>query len=103
MGDTAVLVLGLSLLLQIGAAAMALRLSKLTGWRATWVLLASAISLMAFRRGLTLTRVLSGDMELSPDLAAELVALAISVLMVLGINLIVDLIYTVLNPRVRLG
>ncbi|MHC4957561.1 MAG: PAS domain-containing protein [Planctomycetota bacterium] len=81
----------MSLLLQLGAAAMALRLVRITGWRVTWVLLAGAITLMAVRRGITLTRVVTGDGQ-APDLGAELVALTISVLMVLGVAWLAPLI-----------
>ena len=65
---------------------MALRLSRLTGWRATWVLLASAIARMAVRRSITLTNAII--YKQSPGLGAELVALSISVLMVLGVALL---------------
>lgn len=84
MAQLTLLVLATSLLLQIGAAAMALRLVRTTGWRAAWVLLGGAISLMAVRRSITLVRLVVRD-DLSPDLGAELVALSISILMVLGI------------------
>lgn len=85
MPDASLLVLAVSLLLQLGAAAMAFRLVRLTGWKATWVLLGTAIALMAVRRAITLARVIAGDVSLPPDPQAEFVALAISVLMVLGV------------------
>jgi len=65
---------------------MALRLSRLTGWKATWVLLASAIALMAVRRSITLTYAIMDQAD--PGLGTELVALTISVLMVLGVALL---------------
>jgi len=95
MGDATVLVLGLSLLLQVGAAAMALRLVRLTGWKATWVLIAAAISLMAVRRSITLVRVVAEGGAHAPDFQAELVALLISVLMVLGIACLSPLIASI--------
>ena len=84
MNDIALLVLGVSLLLQVGAAAMALRLSRLTGWRAAWVMLAAAIALMAVRRGLSLARLLASD-DPQLHLGTESVALVISILMVVGV------------------
>lgn len=78
---TAVLVC--SLLLQIAATVIALRLIKQTGRFTAWALIASAITLMAVRRSITLYRVLHEDAR--PDFSAELVALVISVLMLLGI------------------
>lgn len=94
MADSTLLVLGISLLLQVGAAMLALRLVRLTGWKATWVLIATAISLMAVRRGLTLYKGIGGDAK-PPDLPAELVALTISVLMVLGIAYLGPLITSI--------
>jgi PAS domain S-box-containing protein len=78
-------VLALSLLLQLTAALLSLRLIRLTGHRTAWVLLAVALALMAIRRCITLARVIAGDASRPPDLSAELVALTISVLLVFGI------------------
>ncbi|NUN48366.1 MAG: response regulator [Candidatus Brocadiae bacterium] len=77
-----------SLLLQLTAAALSLRLIRVTGRRSAWILIASAILLMAVRRGITLFRILSGDETLLPDPAVEGVALAISAFMAVGIALI---------------
>jgi PAS domain S-box-containing protein len=89
------LVLGVSILLQLGAALLALRLIAVTGRRRAWVLIATAISLMAIRRSITLVRLLSGDVTKPPDLTAELVALVISVLMVAGIARIAPLFHAI--------
>lgn len=89
-----IVVLVVSLLLQIAAAALALRLAKTTGKRLAWSLVAGAVCLMAIRRAITLVGSLSGDV--TPDVWAELVALTISILMVLGIGWIAPL---VLTPR----
>jgi len=79
------LILVISIFLQLLAAYSALRLIPVTGKRFSWVAVAAAILLMAVRRSITLYRLLSGDAAIRPDLAAELVALAISLLMALGI------------------
>jgi len=50
---------------------------------------------MAVRRSITLFRLLSGDLTQPPDLTAELMALAISVLMVVGIVRIAPLLRAV--------
>lgn len=78
-------VLAISILLQFLAAVLALRLIRVTGRRAAWVLIAMAVLLMTVRRGVTLFRLIFGDLAHPPDLSAELVALATSVLMVMGI------------------
>ena len=87
-------VLAVSLVLQIVAAVLALRLARVTGKRLAWSLVAAAVCLMAIRRAITLVGVLSGDV--TPDAWAETVALTISILMVAGIGWVAPL---VLTPR----
>ncbi len=77
--------LAVSTVLQLAAALMALRLVVITKHRVAWLCIAGAILLMTFRRAITLYRVFSGDGSQPADLTAELVALVISVLMVLGV------------------
>jgi PAS domain S-box-containing protein len=84
---TIVLLLGLSLLLQIAAAIVALRLVRVTGTRTAWLVIAAAVGLMALRRAVTLGAVLAGDAT-RLDPMAEVVALVISALMLLGLALI---------------
>lgn len=84
----AVGVLTASIVLQLVAAGLALRLIRVTGWRFAWSFVAAALVLMSLRRCITLYRALVGEGTLSPDLMAELVALTISVLMVTGVALI---------------
>ncbi len=81
-------VLLVSILLQFGAAALALRLVFVTGRWWAWVLIALALTLMGIRRSITLYRVVIDESSFSPDLTAELVALSISLLMLLGTLLI---------------
>lgn len=81
-------ILSLSILLQFTAAGLALRLIMLTGRKRAWSLIATAMVLMGIGRCITLYRVVSGDLSLPPDLSAELVALAISLLLFAGVALI---------------
>ena len=83
-------ILSLSVALQFLAAGLALRLIKVTGNRLGWILLAVAVFLMAVRRSIPLGRAVfgRGDFPYQPDLAAELVALGISICMVVGLALI---------------
>jgi PAS domain S-box-containing protein len=85
------LVLGLSILLQLVAAFLALRLIRVTGKRGAWILIAVAVVLMAVRRVLTFQELLSGESARTPDLATEVVALTISALMLAGLALIATL------------
>lgn len=88
-------ILSASILLQLTAAFLALRLMWVTGRQPAWALIAAAISLMALRRVITLYQWWSGGLPHPPDQAAELVALAISVLMVAGIAWIAPLFLSI--------
>lgn len=85
-----ILIVAVSALLQLTAAALALRLMRLSGRRWAWVLIALGLTLMACRRGLSLAQY--GWWEGQPydhwDLASEAVGLATSALMALGVVLI---------------
>ncbi len=80
-----IIVLSFSIILQLSAAVIALWLIKVTGHRFAWTAIATAIFLMVLRRAVTFTRYLTGDIGYFPDMAAELIALLISILMVAGI------------------
>jgi len=84
-------VLGISILLQLTAAFLALRLIKITGRDTAWAFIAASVSLMAIRRCITLFGLVSGGLPSPPDLLTELVALGISALMAVGIARIAPL------------
>jgi Tfp pilus assembly protein FimT len=79
------LVLVTAAVVQMAAAAVALRLVRLTGRRWAWGLLASAILLMVARRGVPLYRIFTGDPSFSSDLAFELMGLVISLALLAGL------------------
>lgn len=79
------IILLLSITLQVAAAILALRLSRLTGWRPAWLLIAGAVGLMALRRTLALLQVWWYGGGYGLDLPTEMVALVISALMAGGI------------------
>jgi len=80
----AVLVLGISLLLQLIAAFLALRLIQVTGKCTAWIFISIAILLMAARRSIPLFHLISGDVSYVPDLPNELIGLMLSAFMVTG-------------------
>jgi PAS domain S-box-containing protein len=90
--DWLVALVGVSALAQLVAAVLALRLIPLSGRRLAWLLLAAAFLLMAFRRGITLYRILAGDVSRPADPAAESVALTIALLVLLGVIRIRDVL-----------
>jgi predicted ATPase len=88
------LVLAISILLQIMATVLALRLIKITGRNISWILVAVAISLMAIRRSVTLFHMFAGE-RVPADWAAETVALVTSALMVAGIAFVAPIFLSV--------
>jgi PAS domain S-box-containing protein len=94
-------ILTLSILLQVTAALLALRLIRLTQAKSAWVLIAAATSLMALRRSIMLFQMvfLDAPTPTTADLAAELVALVISLLMVLGIAWIAPVFFAIKNAQ----
>ncbi|MEE9212177.1 MAG: PAS domain S-box protein [Phycisphaeraceae bacterium] len=95
--------LGLSVVLQLTAGAMALWLIRVTGRRWAWGLIALAITLMAIPRGIRLFGLLAGGVSPGPDLWAELLVLAISVLMVAGLASIALLFGSIRSPEQTLS
>lgn len=88
------LILTISISLQFIAAFLALRLIRITGRSIAWFLIATAISLMAIRRSITLLHMFSGE-KVPADLTAELVALVTSAFMLVGIALIAPLFLSI--------
>lgn len=80
-----VYILFISVILQLGAAVLALSLIPITKRKAAWFLIAAAILLMTFRRSITLIRLLMGWGDYPADPVAELIALVISVCMITGV------------------
>lgn len=79
------LILLVSIGLQITSAIVALRLIKTTGYFWGWLALATAICLMAIRRIVSFQNLLSDGASATVNIYAEIVALAISILMLYGI------------------
>ena len=84
----ATVILVISIALQFIAAALALYLIRITGRWWAWGFIAVALTLMGVRRSITFSRIVFSDSPLPVDITAELLALTISVLMVLGVVLI---------------
>ena len=78
----------LSVILQLAAAFMALRLIKVTGNRISWILIAIAISGMAVRRVMSLSWLFSGGNPHPLDIPFEIVGLITSLFMLAGVYFI---------------
>lgn len=79
------LVSALSVLLQVSAAVLALRLIRVSGRRTAWILISLAILLMVVRRGFTLFRLLAGEPPHPLDFPFEVIGLLVSAFMFVGI------------------
>ncbi len=95
-------ILILSIILQLTAAYLALRLTALTGKKLAWIIIAAGLCLMALRRGITLYQMLFWEAATVLDQTAELVALSISVLMVAGMAWITPLFRSIKSSEVAL-
>lgn len=90
-----IFILILSIALQFTAAFLALRLIWVTKKSPAWVLIASAMCLMALRRSLTFYQVLFGEAPTLLDQTTELVGLAVSIGMVIGVARIAPLFLSI--------
>src|SRR5512135_3789275 len=87
------LVLIVSIIIQVIAAILAMKLVRITGRRTGWILIALAITAMAVRRCLTLHQMFFLEAGFThPDPLTELVALFSSTLMLLGVRWIKPLL-----------
>ncbi len=85
-------ILVISITFQLIAAVWALRLTRLTGPQRAWLLIAAGVVFMAARRVVTLYFALNGHQNDLPGILSEVIALATSVLMLLGIAAIEPLL-----------
>jgi len=85
--------------LQLAAAVLVVRVLRITGRSAAWLLIAVVALLMAGRRCIVLHRCLAHSDLFSPDPFAEGVGLAISVLMLIGIARLGPFFISVVQSR----
>lgn len=80
-----------SLFFQLAAVTLAFYLIKVTERYFAWIMVATAISLMAVRRIITLTTILNGIVQPKNVNLAEFTALAISILLSLGLYFLIPI------------
>jgi len=95
-------IVGASVVLQLIAVALALRLIKVTRSQGAWLVMAFAILLMAVRRSIVFYHLVSGHAAYSPDIAAELVALTISFLLICAVAMIGPIFRSIERSRSEL-
>lgn len=95
-------VLLISVLMQFLSAFIALRLTRVTGWRSAWVLVFCALFFMGVRRAITLWGVLAGTAPRPLQFPEETVALAISALMLAGVWRIGPIFRSIVRSREEL-
>ncbi|MGD9504839.1 MAG: ATP-binding protein [Syntrophobacteraceae bacterium] len=96
-------ILGASIILQLAAAVLSLRLIPVTGKRRAWVLIALAVTLMALRRCITFVKIAMGVEPHSIGLFSEWVTVATSVLMLFGIYWIGPLFHGIQDANMALA
>jgi signal transduction histidine kinase len=89
------LVLGISILLQCMGLFLALRLIRVTKARRAWILIGIALIIIAIRQSIALFQLTFGDSSDPRDISNELVTVAISVIMVVGIASIAPLFISI--------
>ncbi len=94
------IILIISILLQLMAAILVLRLIPFTGHQRAWLLIALAVLLMALRRIAFFVGLVSDNSDFS--LNAEVLGLFISILLVLGISSIKPLIRLIQNAHAEM-
>lgn len=77
-------VVGLSVVLQLVAAVLALRLTRITGRTSPWMLVAAGLLIMGLRRIMLLAAWATGEMPSSSAVASESLGLIISILLASG-------------------
>ena len=95
--STMTFILSVSVLLQLIAVVLAIRLVRISGRFAAGMILALAFFAQLVRRSYTLYSYLSGDLAYPPDLVSESIGLLISLLVVIGISMIAPLIRSMRN------
>ena len=91
-------VTALSVLLQCATAVLALRLIPTSRLRVAWVGISLAVLGIAFRRGLTLFRILIGETPQPLDLAYETIGLFTSLFLLVGIYYIAPIFESNVGP-----
>ncbi len=84
----------ISIVLQLIAAIFALRLMRVTKYRASWVLISLGFLLMAIKRAIKLIQFLQDDFSFYLTMADEWLAVIISFLFTAGVFLIGEIFYT---------
>ncbi len=96
-------VLGMAVLLQVGAACMAWRLIRVTGKHVAWFFIATALFFMAIRRSLSFFWLSTAQHAGLPAASEELTAFTTSLLMFMGVAAIRPLFESIRDSRDRLA
>lgn len=83
----------ISIILQVIAAVFALRLMRVTKYRASWVLISLGFLLMAIRRSIKLIQFLQDDFSFHLTMADDWLGVAISLMFTAGVFLIGEIFY----------
>lgn len=91
----------ISIILQIIAAIFALRLMRVTKYRASWVLISLGFLLMAIRRSIKLIQLLQDDFSFYLTMADDWLGVAISLMFAAGVFLIGEIFYDLKRAEIE--
>lgn len=91
----------ISIALQLIAAIFALRLMRVTMYRASWVLISLGFLLMAFKRAIKLIQFLQDDFSFYLTMAADWLGVIISMLFTVGVFLIGEIFYDLKRAEIE--
>ncbi len=91
----------ISIALQLIAAIFALRLMRVTKYRASWVLISLGFLLMAFKRAIKLIQFLQDDFSFYLTMATDWLGVIISVLFTVGVFLIGEIFYSLKRAEIE--
>lgn len=91
----------ISIALQLIAAIFALRLMRVTKYRASWVLISLGFLLMAFKRAIKLIQFLQDDFSFYLTMADDWLGVIISVLFTVGVFLIGEIFYSLKRAEIE--
>jgi signal transduction histidine kinase/PleD family two-component response regulator len=98
-----ILVITISIFLQSAASFFAFKLIRITRTRTAWLLIAIAFTLIAFRQLIKLLRFIAGDLSHLPDSSDELLTVAISVIILVGMASIAPALFAMKRSEKELA
>lgn len=98
----ATIIIVISIMIQLSSAVYALTLVSYTGKKTGWILISTALFMMAGRRSITLYDIVTGTKLTTTNLSAEVMALSISIFIFMGLILIRPLLVKITTTEQKI-